>query len=194
MVNPWSSNQLTKTYPISIDVIIFQKFMRIIYSFYPKEWTGRKRFPKMNHFSVWNFVANQVKTSSCLESRNTLKNVILIFAVFCWKLEKKVNTVSSKQLFLENVFWLAESIASLSVIAEEDCTTYIYNVVYVTSKGSDQPAHTGRLIRVFASCLNILWLLSYGLIIIWSFYALEDAECTLIKMPHCWKSPVAAQL
>ena len=29
------------------------------------------------------------------------------------------------------------------------------NVVCVTSKGSDQPAHTGRLIRAFANRLNI---------------------------------------
>ena len=30
------------------------------------------------------------------------------------------------------------------------------NVVCVTSKASDQPAHTGSLIRTFASRLNIL--------------------------------------
>ena len=30
------------------------------------------------------------------------------------------------------------------------------NVVYATSKGSDQPAHTHSLIRAFASHLNIL--------------------------------------
>ena len=30
------------------------------------------------------------------------------------------------------------------------------NVVYATSKGSDQPAHTRSLIRAFASCLNVL--------------------------------------
>ena len=30
------------------------------------------------------------------------------------------------------------------------------NVVCVTSKGSDQPAHTRSLIRAFASLLNIL--------------------------------------
>ena len=30
------------------------------------------------------------------------------------------------------------------------------NVVYATSKGSDQPAHTRSLIRAFASSLNIL--------------------------------------
>ena len=30
------------------------------------------------------------------------------------------------------------------------------NVVYATSKGSDQPAHTGSLMRAFASLLNIL--------------------------------------
>ena len=35
------------------------------------------------------------------------------------------------------------------------------NVVCVTSKGSDQPAHTHSLIRAFASRLNILGLLSY---------------------------------
>ena len=42
------------------------------------------------------------------------------------------------------------------------------NVVCATSKGSDQPAHTHRLIRAFASRLNILWLISYWLKKIWS--------------------------
>ena len=35
------------------------------------------------------------------------------------------------------------------------------NVVCATSTGSDQPAHTRRLIRAFANRLNILWVLSY---------------------------------
>ena len=35
------------------------------------------------------------------------------------------------------------------------------NVVYATSKASDQPAHTRSLIRAFASRLNILRKLSY---------------------------------
>ena len=35
------------------------------------------------------------------------------------------------------------------------------NVVCATSKASDQPVHTSSLIRVFASTLNILLLLSY---------------------------------
>ena len=35
------------------------------------------------------------------------------------------------------------------------------NVVYATSKGSDQPAHTRSLIRAFANRLNILCILSY---------------------------------
>ena len=43
------------------------------------------------------------------------------------------------------------------------------NVVCATSTGSDQPAHTHSLIRNFASRLNILWLFSYWLNIIWSF-------------------------
>ena len=43
------------------------------------------------------------------------------------------------------------------------------NVVCATSKASDQPARMRSLIRAFASRLNILWLLSYWLKIIWSF-------------------------
>ena len=42
------------------------------------------------------------------------------------------------------------------------------NVVCGTSKASDQPAHMHRLIRAFASRLNILWVLSYWLNIVWS--------------------------
>ena len=40
------------------------------------------------------------------------------------------------------------------------------NVVYATSKASDQPVHTHSLIRTFPSRLNILWVLSYWLNII----------------------------
>ena len=43
------------------------------------------------------------------------------------------------------------------------------NLVCATSKGSDQPAHTHRLIRAFAGRLNILWLLNYWLTLIWGF-------------------------
>ena len=43
------------------------------------------------------------------------------------------------------------------------------NVVCVTSKASQQPTHMPTLIRAFASHLNILWVLSYWLNIIWSF-------------------------
>ena len=43
------------------------------------------------------------------------------------------------------------------------------NVVWATSKASDQPAHTRSLIRAFACRLSILWLLSYWLNSILSF-------------------------
>ena len=49
------------------------------------------------------------------------------------------------------------------------------NVVCVTSKVSDQPAHMRSLIRAFAYHLNVLWLLSYWLNIIWNFYPLKEA-------------------
>ena len=67
------------------------------------------------------------------------------------------------------------------------------NGVCATSKGSDLPAHTCRLIRAFASLLNILWLLSY-----WTSFGVSNAKArltpTLVKMPHCWKSHVAAYM
>ena len=40
------------------------------------------------------------------------------------------------------------------------------NNICVTSKASDQPAHTRRLTRAFASRLIILWMLSFCLNII----------------------------
>ena len=49
------------------------------------------------------------------------------------------------------------------------------NVVCATSKASDQPAQSRSLIRVFASRLNILWVLSYWLNIICSFKAYKEA-------------------
>ena len=73
-------------------------------------------------------------------------------------------------------------------------------VLYVTSKGSDQPAHTHSLIRAFASCLPdysmALWLLSEHHL---EFPSLIDgftgsSESTLVKMPHCWKTHVVAHI
>ena len=43
------------------------------------------------------------------------------------------------------------------------------NLVCATSKDSDKPVHTRRLIRTFASCLNVLWVLSYWQNKIWGF-------------------------
>ena len=54
-------------------------------------------------------------------------------------------------------------------IANEPWHGISNNVVCATSKASDQPAHTRSLIRAFASRLNILWVLSRRLNIIWSF-------------------------
>ena len=72
------------------------------------------------------------------------------------------------------------------------------NVVCATSKASDQPAHTRSLIRAFSSRLNILsvtLLTEHNL----EFLSLKGgctglSEYTLVKMPHCWKSHVVAQI
>ena len=73
------------------------------------------------------------------------------------------------------------------------------NVVCATSKGSDQPAHTRSLIRAFALSLEysitLKLLTEYDL----EFQSLKggcrgSSESTLVNMPHCWKSHVAAHL
>ena len=73
------------------------------------------------------------------------------------------------------------------------------NVVYATSKGSEQPGHTCSLIRAFASCLNysmnVKLLTKQHL----EFLSLTEgctgsSESIHVKMPHCWKSHVAAHL
>ena len=56
------------------------------------------------------------------------------------------------------------------------------NVVCTTSKALDQPVHTHSLIRAFASRLNILWVLSYWLNIIGSFWALKEAAQTSLSL------------
>ena len=59
------------------------------------------------------------------------------------------------------------------------------NVVCATSKGSDQPAHMRSLIRAFASCLSILWLLSYWLNTIWRKSKLKRRLKRLVGVYTC---------
>ena len=72
------------------------------------------------------------------------------------------------------------------------------NVVFATSKASDQPAHRRSLIRAFASRLNILSvkLLTEQHL---ELLSLEGgytglSESTLVQTPHCWKSHVTAHI
>ena len=83
------------------------------------------------------------------------------------------NPLSVKiKLFTVSVNWNHKQIQIFSQIASK----YIielrhessYNVVCATSKCSDQPAHTLRLIRAFACRLDIRWMLSYWPNNIWS--------------------------
>ena len=67
-------------------------------------------------------------------------------------------------------------------------------MVCVTSKASDQPAHTRSLIRAFASQMNILRMLSYLEFLSVKGGCIGLSESTLVKMPHCWKSRVVAHM
>ena len=70
------------------------------------------------------------------------------------------------------------------------------NVVCATSKASDQPAHTCSLIRAFAT-ITVKLLTEHEQRL--EFLRLTggctgSSEYTLVKMPHCWKSHVTAQI
>ena len=74
------------------------------------------------------------------------------------------------------------------------------NVVCATRKASDQPAHMRSLIRAFASrfnilCMSVKLLTEHRL----EFLSMKGdctglSEYTLVKMPHCWKLHLTAQL
>ena len=71
-------------------------------------------------------------------------------------------------------------------------------MICATSKGSDQPAHTRRLIR--ALCLLLNYYISVKLLIELNLVFLSitggctgSSESTLVKMTHCWKSHVTVQ-
>ena len=71
-------------------------------------------------------------------------------------------------------------------------------MVYATSKGADQSAHTRSLLRAFASCSNYMnakLLTKHHL----EFLSLKggctgSSESTHVKMPHCWKSKALAHM
>ena len=65
-------------------------------------------------------------------------------------------------------------------------------MVFATSKASDHPAHRRSLIRAFA---RVKLLTEHHL----ELLSLKGgctglSESTLVKMPHCWKSHVVAQV
>ena len=61
------------------------------------------------------------------------------------------------------------------------------NVVCATSKGSDQPAHTRSINAELLTEHQLEFLSLKGGCTGWS-------ESTLVKMPHCWKLYVTAQI
>ena len=86
-------------------------------------------------------------------------------------------------------------VAILDIIRNEPRHEISNNKVLETRKGSDQPAHKRSHTIAFDSPLNILWLLSYWLNIIWSLWGCTGlSESIHVQMPHCWKSLVAAQM
>ena len=113
--------------------------------------------------------------------------------------KQSVNFSVQMKRMAQSCKWMAHHLTILSTLSSnEQWHENSNNVVCATSKGSDQPAHTRRLISAFANPLNILWLkLQTG-------HHLEylcinggctcSSESTLVKKPHCWTSRDGAQL
>ena len=70
------------------------------------------------------------------------------------------------------------------------------NAVCATSKASDQPAQTDQSLCLPLEYSMTVDLLTEHHLEILSFKVgyTGSSESTLVKMPHCWKSHVAAQL
>ena len=117
--------------------------------------------------------------SLCRGIKNKMNLPCYIIDHLHWKLETFCRYTASFKNWISYVqnhckFWTFTLVVELTKIElkiierRHDISN---NVVCATSKGSDQPAHMCSLIRAFASRLSILWVLSYWLNIIWSFYA-----------------------
>ena len=95
--------------------------------------------------------------------------------------------------------WFSNTVSNIRVLLRLHLLTFgpcheiFNNVVCVTSKDSDQPAHTRSLITAFACRLNIQCVLSYLEFLSLNRGCTGSSESTLVKMPHCWKSHVTAQ-
>ena len=100
--------------------------------------------------------------------------------------------------FTEKQKCLMSKLGFIGPLSVEPVHEISNNLVCATSKASDQPAHTRSLIRAFARRLNILsvkLLTEHHL----EYISLTggctgSSESTHLKMPHCWKSHVTAQL
>ena len=68
------------------------------------------------------------------------------------------------------------------------------NVVCAASKLSDQPALTRSLVKAFASMDVKPLTVRYLEFVILIGCCTGPPESTLVKMSHCWKSHVAAQM
>ena len=69
------------------------------------------------------------------------------------------------------------------------------NVISATSKASDQPAHDQSLCKSLEYAMNVQLLEEHNL----EFLSLKggctgSSVSTLVKISHCWKSSVAAQI
>ena len=69
------------------------------------------------------------------------------------------------------------------------------NVVCATSKASDQPVHMHSLIRAFEVAMSVKLLTEHHLeSLSTKGSGTGSSEPILVKMPHCWKSHVTAEI
>ena len=128
---------------------------------------GGRVLNKCSHHLTMKYIAGhftQIKISDLISDFSL--SILQIVAILCFHTDINCQCSITKKILhciVDRITWWELQYEPVHEISN--------NVVCATSRASDQPVHTHSLIRVFASRLSMVWLLSYWLNTIWSFYA-----------------------
>ena len=159
----------------SHDKVLVNRFFKV-----PQERCDKVSWPSRHGQSCWlgdvNSKTNKTQifllAQKLLPAQNwLLAQKFLLFIAQKFLLARKFllaqNLLLAQKLLLAKILLLAQNFCRNKICCRHKCAvTWDYheitnNVVCATCKGSDQPAHTRRLIRTFACRLIIILVLSY---------------------------------
>ena len=158
------------------DVICEQMYKWSIHKQWWPWWDATKCSPSVSALFIYTFVKQwSLKMSSvysvcCLFETSLPDASVEANSVICevWSWTTLFLEKDSVSFIRQQCKWIFVSIGVIYILNESWLGISNY-VVSATSKAIDQPVHTRRLIRAFASRFHILGVLSYRLNFIWSF-------------------------